>query len=223
MQIQVKINILRMTVLVMSVLLSACSPGSVGVGIYGGSHSGVGVGMSFPWPGNTGSQREQPIIEETIFKQGQIIARNDFYYRRFIGQASNGGFVVQDFYNQNKSDETGRSQDAKLSDIYLLTAQGNAFDGLSANVFDFDRQDWDIYLDAWLNNLHADGVVTLWHANGQKAVNVSYDKQQAEGAYSQWYDNGQLHWEGQYRHGQRVGVWKQWNPSGGLLEEHVFK
>ena len=200
-------------------LLTACSPNGIGVGVYGGSHSGIGVGMSFPFPGSNGRPADQSDSGGLSLKQGQIVAQNEFYYRRFVGAASNGSFVVQDFYNQNKSDANGKSQDAKLSDIYSVTGQDNVLNSLPAKVFDLEKQDWDSHLGEWLVNLKADGVVTLWHINGQKAISLRYNKQQPEGEYLQWYGNGQLHWQGEYRQGKRSGVWRQWSSSGRLISE----
>lgn len=206
--------------LVLPLLVSACSPGSIGVGIFGGSDSGLGVGMSFPWPGNSNGQAK--VANNPYgFMSGQIIAQNKIYYRRYIGIASNNSMVVQDFY-QPKNGNQESSQERKASDIFILTSQGSVLGGLPLTPLEFDQQEWSETLAAWLLDLKADGLVTLWHENGHKALSLFYAQELPQGSYIQWYDNGQVHWQGEYSLGKRKGVWKQWSQSGQLLREYNF-
>lgn len=207
-------------ILTLPLLVSACAPGGVGIGIYGGSHSGLGVGMSFPWPGNT-SAEVKPVDNPYGFMNGQIILQNKAYYRRYIGLASNNNMVVQDFYQQKQTD-VEKTQEYKASDIFIVTSQEHALAGLPLVPLNFEQEEWNESLSTWLLGVKADGLLTLWHKNGRKALSLFYAQALPDGSYIQWYDNGQVHWQGDFSQGKRTGVWKQWSKDGRLLREHNF-
>jgi antitoxin component YwqK of YwqJK toxin-antitoxin module len=64
----------------------------------------------------------------------------------------------------------------------------------------------------------ASGAFTWWHPNGQKAIEGNYENGLQTGQWNWWHTNGQKHIQGDYADGAQVGRWKWWNDEGKVSE-----
>lgn len=58
------------------------------------------------------------------------------------------------------------------------------------------------------------GPLVLFHPNGQKAMEGSYEANEPIGKHLWWHVNGQKSIEGSYRGGKADGTWTWWHPEG---------
>ena len=74
-----------------------------------------------------------------------------------------------------------------------------------------------------VNNGNPDGLFTLYHANGQKKMQVKLNNGKQEGLREDWYSNGQKEFEGFFDNDKQSGVSKFWYSNGQIELEAVFE
>lgn len=143
-------------------------------------------------------QSTDKTIEKTVYfdQEGTQIKKpktnTEGFYRKFLGQTTEGGYVVQDFYQKN---------DLKQSDPFILTDKN-------------ELKLWEV------NSI--EGEHTLWYENGQKIVNIHFTNQQREGRATWWYENGNKQTEEYYKNGVLDGLSTCWYRNGQKSSEsHV--
>jgi antitoxin component YwqK of YwqJK toxin-antitoxin module len=72
------------------------------------------------------------------------------------------------------------------------------------------------------NVKEGDGVIIIWHENGQKSVEGNYKEGIPHGSWTEWYENGQKSSERNYKDGARNGVWTYWQKNGDKIREDTF-
>lgn len=137
--------------------------------------------------------------EQVPFVSGDIVAGSKAYYRRFLGVTEKGFFEVQDFY---------RSNDAKLTDPYLLMEAADVIRGMD-DLHGLYHYEGDA-------PLRMTGSYTRWHANGNQQVAIRFINGVPDGAYALWWENGQKRLQGTYRLGRQIGLWSWWREDGQL-------
>lgn len=166
-------------------------------------------------------------------------------YRQFMGVTAQGGYIVQDFYEQENS---------KLSSPYVLLSQ----DSVSKPDFDYVYPGeihglyvrWDengkreLDVNYSYGSYHGDQIKWYpngqkrsqsvydmgiqkrpfleWHRNGRKACEREYWDNREHGWVTCWHENGRLKEEGQMLFGKRQGVWMQWSDSGGQSSQEEY-
>ena len=70
-----------------------------------------------------------------------------------------------------------------------------------------------------------DGVLMVWHENGQKRGQFNYKNGKEDGVWAKWHENGQKAAEANFKDGEGVlGSVKFWNSKGEPVdsEEEAF-
>jgi uncharacterized protein len=62
------------------------------------------------------------------------------------------------------------------------------------------------------------GQFNWWHANGQKALEGRYDHGKQDGEWTWWYASGQKSIHGEYVHGSPSGRWTWWKEDGKVAQ-----
>lgn len=165
-------------------------------------------------PGQKPKKEPHSTLPPAPFELGEVVAKNDKFYREFWGMTPQGYYSVQDFYQKNallEGDDTNASQSttAKRTDPYTLV-----------NLTDV--QSWMLgYLSIaqQYNNLGAveiEGPYVQWYPNGEKAIAGSYKNGRQQGVWTLWYDNGKMMLQETLAEGSRQGESKGWHKNGSL-------
>lgn len=165
-------------------------------------------------------------------------------FRRFLGVTVEGGYLVQDFY-----DEFGAH---KFTDVFVLVGGASAMQrmALSAAVGHlalYDREGnpllsgeldgcgrWQGELRKWYANgqLESKQVFTQkgervsvvsWHANSVKDCEGQYADDRKDGEWQCWWDSGKLRQVEHYTGGRLHGLWQYWYPDGAPMQEGVYE
>ncbi len=67
------------------------------------------------------------------------------------------------------------------------------------------------------------GLVTYYHADGQKKEQRSYKKGEKHGIWISYFENGQKSGTANYSNGIKDGVWYVWDENGQLRYEMFYK
>lgn len=63
------------------------------------------------------------------------------------------------------------------------------------------------------------GPFTIWHGNGKKKSEGSYERGQVHGPFTEWHDNGIRKAAGRFDNGRMTGHWVRWHPNGAKKDE----
>lgn len=159
------------------------------------------VTTSLPLLATTTNTEPTSATQSYLIKVGDIVANNDFLYRKIV-EITAEGYKVQNFYKQT---------DDKQSDIFLIKETKNL------NYF----QPLNYYN---LQNLIFDGPLILWSINGHKALDITVSNGNAEGPFKS-YDsiNGNKEIEGSYKLGKPEGLWQYWDMDGNVEKQVYYK
>lgn len=67
-----------------------------------------------------------------------------------------------------------------------------------------------------------EGVFTWWHPNGQKAIEGNFSQGKPSGVWTWWHDNGLKEMRGTFLMGLQAGKWNRWAADGKLVEAQTF-
>ena len=76
--------------------------------------------------------------------------------------------------------------------------------------------------DKYVNKLQLDGLVKLYHANGQVEWRYTFYKGIQHGLITRWNSSGLMLMEGCFNNGDSSGVWKWYDDTGKVIEKKVF-
>ena len=68
-----------------------------------------------------------------------------------------------------------------------------------------------------------DGLLTIWHENGQKSYEIKFKDGKKDGLWTGWYDNGQKSSEGNSKRRKEDGLWPRWQEDGNLTSKTKYK
>lgn len=178
------------------------------------------------------------------FALGEVVARNDSYYREFWGMTEEGYFIVQDYYEKTASPSSDAivSVDvtaAKLNDPYILRNQADVqtwlltagkvqqqYQSLGSMSVEGPYVQWYANGNKAIQGQYQDGLQqgtwTLWYENGNKMLEEEFKNGERQGESKGWYANGKTGGQGMYQNGQRHGVWKVWYENGAKLQEGSY-
>lgn len=140
-------------------------------------------------------------------------------YRKFLGVTPEGGYLVQDFYEENDKPYTEPfvlmdAQEVVLKEDVLRPGY-RSFSGPLVTWYLNGRQQQQVfYVDGGLQ-----GPLMTWYDNGQKREETQFEGNQPHGLWTTWHDNGQKRSELYYEHGRKVGLWRMWDRDGKLVNE----
>ena len=115
-----------------ALLLAACTPSGMSIGIGGGSHFGIGTSLHFPLGQNVNNSglniSEEQIITffDANFKAQRSPAKGG-YYRELLAKRPGKLYLVQDFYEDSRRKRTDPMllQQSQLMDFYAYPADGS--------------------------------------------------------------------------------------------------
>lgn len=161
------------------------------------------------------------------YQDGQIIARNTYYYRKFDHKTTDNLYVVQDFYS---------GFDVKLTDPFTLTkiddlteiphsyvTNSSFYLGLSIygrlRLWSKDNQPIE---ELSFSDGNVTGLAMRWYSNGQKQYERIYKANVADGVWREWYESGQIKVEGNYANAKKDGLWRERYPDGSIALEDNY-
>lgn len=69
------------------------------------------------------------------------------------------------------------------------------------------------------NSVLRNGVLTIFHANGQAEESGPYDGEHKQGQWTCWSETGVVLLQGRYENGKTEGLWRAWSDEGVLVGE----
>ena len=141
-------------------------------------------------------------------------------YRQFLGVTQDGGYLVQDFYEQDN---------VKMTNPYILLQKEEVttpdFAAFELHI-DGLYTKWHSNGHKWYEGVYKDGrmsgVWTLRHGNGQKAGQGNMEGPNEQGQWKYWHENGRRSAQGEFVNGNQVGLWRQWYDNGQKKSEATF-
>ena len=200
-------QVVRLGLWLGAVLLAAAVlslPGCVTIPGQGGGATGSGDGEPVVAP--------QPMPDPSVvgpFEQGAVVAQNYSVYRVFIGGATSGGYIVQDFYV-----DTG----AKKTDPYVMTRLAE----VDSLLFEDTGKVVLEYRQLTESGIGIDGAYVQWYRSGGKAIEGAFDVNFPIGEWRLMYENGQPMLQDTWRDAVRNGVSKGWHENGSLAGEGEY-
>lgn len=165
---------------------------------------------------------------ETVnYEEGQIIAKNEHYYRKFDHKTPDNLFVVQDFYtgfNSKLTDPFTITRVDQLTKIPSIVISDGMF-YRSLTIFGILRMWTKEGLpieEMHFSNGKVTGLYMKWYPNGKKMFERSYKANIANGIWYEWYESGQLKVEGNYEHAKKQGLWRERFADGAIALEDNY-
>lgn len=161
------------------------------------------------------------------YQDGQIIAKNADYYRKFDHKTADNLYVVQDFYsgfNVKLTDPFTLTRIDDLTNIPNSTVTNSSFYmGLtiygSLRLWSKDNQPIE---ELTFSDGKLTGLTMRWYANGQKQYERIYKANVADGIWREWYESGQIKVEGSYTNAKKNGLWRERYPDGSIALEDNY-
>ncbi|MCY3001767.1 MAG: hypothetical protein NTV21_08180 [Planctomycetota bacterium] len=69
------------------------------------------------------------------------------------------------------------------------------------------------------NSVLKNGVLTIFHANGQAEESGPFDGDHKQGQWTSWSETGVVLLQGRYENGKTEGLWRAWSDEGVLVGE----
>ncbi|MFD1261343.1 toxin-antitoxin system YwqK family antitoxin [Entomomonas asaccharolytica] len=161
------------------------------------------------------------------YKEGEIIAQNSEYYRKFMGKNTDNFYVVQDFYSGFDTKLTNPFTLTRAEHLTRLPTTAINDSGYYASLsiyrtFRLWTKEGDPIEELNFMDGKVDGPAIKWYPNGQQMYQRYYKGNVPDGLWSEWYANGQLKSEGLYADNKQIGPWRIWFEDGSLTSEVFY-
>jgi antitoxin component YwqK of YwqJK toxin-antitoxin module len=86
-----------------------------------------------------------------------------------------------------------------------------------------DAVGWNLSGEKGWEVVGGNGLLTLWHENGQKRLEGNMKNSKKEGLWIGWYEKGQKKKEENFKDGKLDGLRRQWDEDNHLTGERTYK
>jgi antitoxin component YwqK of YwqJK toxin-antitoxin module len=101
--------------------------------------------------------------------------------------------------------------------IFIYKINGSDVSMIKNNIYPHNRRLTETY-----SNDKLDGLVKLYHANGQVEWRYTFYKGIQHGLITRWNSSGLMLMEGCFNNGDSSGVWKWYGDTGKTIKEKDF-